>query len=76
MVRATTKSKVSRQTWLVESSASIYFTQDFNMQLHSGYEWSEEILLNDGSGMSIMHTITTFATHDNVSYHLHDILCA
>ncbi|KAH7543913.1 hypothetical protein JRO89_XS15G0060800 [Xanthoceras sorbifolium] len=67
---------VSNPGWILNSGASHHVTVDLNnLSLHSNYEGTEDIMIGDGTGLSITHIGTTRFPSKNGSFVLVDILC-
>lgn len=63
MVNYTTPSIVKEKNWLLDSAASHNITGDlFNLSIHSKYDGTDEVILSDGSGLSVSH-IGSLALH-------------
>ncbi|KAK0599109.1 hypothetical protein LWI29_002433 [Acer saccharum] len=66
----------STPDWLLDSGASHHVTSDLqNMSLHSPYTGSDDIMIGDGSGLTITHTGSLKLPVKNSSFLLSDVLC-
>ncbi|RVW87968.1 Retrovirus-related Pol polyprotein from transposon RE1 [Vitis vinifera] len=61
----------SNTTWLLDSGASHHVTTDLhNLALHSPFDGTDEIMIDDGSGLPISHTGSTSLTTPSHSFTL------
>ncbi|KAE8671053.1 filamin A-interacting protein 1-like [Hibiscus syriacus] len=66
----------SNTTWLLDSGASHHVTTDLNnLALHSPYDCTDEIMIDDGSVLSISDTGSTSLTTPSHSFSLSNVLC-
>ncbi|KAI9178326.1 hypothetical protein LWI28_025174 [Acer negundo] len=66
----------STPEWLLDSSALHHVTAYLNnLSLHSPYDGSDDIMIGDGSGLSITHSGSTHLPTNNSSFILSNVLC-
>ena len=64
-------------TWLLDSGASHHVTFDLsNLSLHSLYQGSDDIMIDDGLTLPITHTGSTTIPTSSCTFTLQNILCA
>ena len=62
--------------WLLDSGASHHVTSDLNnLSLHSPYDGSDDIMIGDGSGLSITHSGSLHLPTRHSSFLLSNVLC-
>lgn len=62
--------------WLLDSGATHHITSDLNnLSLHQPYNSGDEVLIGDGSGLTISHTCSTFLPLSTRPLALNQILC-
>ncbi|OMO99906.1 hypothetical protein CCACVL1_03553 [Corchorus capsularis] len=72
---ATSSSKPSN-SWLLDIGALHHVTSDLrNLELTERYGGTDELVIGDGSGLSISHTGSTSIPTKNSSFILNDVLC-
>lgn len=63
-------------SWLLDSGASHHVTSDLsNLSLHAPYTGSNDIMIGDGSGLSITHTGSTSLKTPHTAFTLNNVLC-
>ena len=63
-------------TWLLDSGASHHVTADLNnLSLHAPYTGYDDVMIGDGTGLSITHTGSTSLLTNNSAFQLKDVLC-
>lgn len=63
-------------TWLLDSGASHHVTADLNnLSLHSPYNGIDDVMIGDGTGLSITHTGSTTLSFPQSTFTLSDVLC-
>jgi hypothetical protein len=75
--RANYASNAPRPTsWLLDSGASHHVTADLdNLSMHTPYTGSDDIMIGDGSGLSITHTGSSSLHTSHNTFTLNDVLC-
>jgi hypothetical protein len=69
-------SQQKNQKWLVDSAASHNMTTDLsNLMINSEYDGTDEVVIGDGSGLSVSHSGSLSLNSSNRVFHLHDTLC-
>ncbi|KAK1408451.1 hypothetical protein QVD17_40235 [Tagetes erecta] len=62
--------------WLFDSGASHHITNDLNaLSLHAPYDGNEELIIGDGSSLTITHIGSINLTFSNTSITLKNVLC-
>ena len=62
--------------WLIDSAASHNITSKVsNLQLHSEYDGTDEVLIGDGTGLTITHSGSLTLPFPKRSFNLQDTLC-
>ena len=62
--------------WLLNSGAFHHVTADLNnLSLHAPYTGSDDVMIGDGTGLSITHTGSTSLLTNNSAFQLNDVLC-
>ncbi|KAK0597079.1 hypothetical protein LWI29_021647 [Acer saccharum] len=62
--------------WLLDSGASHHVTTDLsNLSLHTPYNGSDNVMIGDGTGLSITNTGSSSLSTSNKTYTLNDVLC-
>jgi hypothetical protein len=63
-------------TWLLDSGASHHVTADLdNLSLHSPYNGHDDVMIGDGTSLSITHTGSTKISSPHFTFKLSNILC-
>ena len=63
--------------WLVDSATSHNMTTDLsNLLINSEYDGTDEVVIGDGSGLSVSHSGSLSLNSSNRVFHLHDTLCS
>lgn len=63
-------------SWLLDSDASHHVTSDLsNLSLHAPYNGSDDIMIGDGSGLSITHTGSASLKTPQTTFKLNNVLC-
>ena len=63
-------------TWLLDSGASHHVTSDLgNLILHSPYQGSDDIMIDDGSTLPITHTGSTTIPTSSRTFTLQNVFC-
>ena len=66
----------SPSNWLMDSGASHHVTSDLNnLSLHQPYEGPDDIVIGDGTGLSITHTGSSTLTSPSTTFNLSNVLC-
>jgi hypothetical protein len=66
----------NNSTWLLNSGASHNVTANLNhLSLHAPYTGSDDVMIEDGTGLSITHTGLTSLLTNNSTFKLNDVLC-
>jgi hypothetical protein len=61
---------------LLDSGASHHVTADLNnLSLHAPYTGYDDVMIGDGTGLSITHTGSTSLLTNNSAFQLKDVLC-
>ncbi|KAJ9548563.1 hypothetical protein OSB04_021106 [Centaurea solstitialis] len=62
--------------WLFDSGASHHITNDLNtLSLHSPYDGTDELVIGDGSSLTITHVGSLVIKFFNTSFILNNVLC-
>jgi len=62
--------------WLLDSGASHHVTADLNnLSLHAPYNGSDDIMIGDGTGLSIAHTGSATLRTRTRNFNLNNVLC-
>ncbi|KAJ9547961.1 hypothetical protein OSB04_020504 [Centaurea solstitialis] len=62
--------------WLLDSGASHHVTTDLNnLSLHAPYVGSDDVMIGDGTGLSISHTGSASLSTPTTKFSLNDVLC-
>ena len=65
----------SNPSWLLDSGASHHVTTDLNnLSLHSPYNGIDDVMIGDGTGLSITHTGSTTLSSPQSTFTLSDVL--
>ena len=60
--------------WLIDSTASHNITGDLqNLSIHFEYDGIDEVLLGDGTGLTITHIGSLTLPKPTKTFHLHDV---
>ncbi|RVW52539.1 Retrovirus-related Pol polyprotein from transposon RE2 [Vitis vinifera] len=63
-------------TWLLDSGASHHITSDLsNLSIHAPYNGSDDIMIDDGTGLPITHTGSLSLHTSNAQFSLTNVLC-
>ena len=63
-------------TWLLDSGASHHVTPDLsNLSLHSPYQGSDDVMIDDESALPITHTGSTTIPTSSCTFTLQNVLC-
>ena len=63
-------------TWLLDSGTSHHVTADLNnLSLHSPYNGIDDVMIGNGTGLSITHTGSTTLSSQQSTFTLFDLLC-
>lgn len=72
----TTLSHDTTPTWLMDSGASHHVTSDLsNLSQHNPYPGSDDVMIGDGSTLSITHTGSTSLSTPSRLFSLQNVLC-
>ncbi|CAI9280948.1 unnamed protein product [Lactuca saligna] len=62
--------------WLFDSGASHHITNDLNaLSLHSPYDGTDDLVIGDGSCLTIAHVGSLLIPISNTKFHLTNVLC-
>ena len=62
--------------WLLDSGSSHHVTSDLNnLSLHTPYDEPDNIIIGDGTGLSITHTGSKILSSPSNSFKLNHVLC-
>ncbi|KAK9200192.1 hypothetical protein WN944_015388 [Citrus x changshan-huyou] len=66
----------NKSSWLLDSGASHHITTDLNnLSLHAPYTGSDDVMIGDGTGLSISHTGSASLPTRTTTFTLNDVLC-
>ena len=66
----------SHTSWLLDSGASHHVTADLhNLSMHDPYNGSDDIMIGDGSGLSITHAGSSSLHTTHKTFKLNNVLC-
>ncbi|KAL4565872.1 hypothetical protein LXL04_029978 [Taraxacum kok-saghyz] len=72
----TTANYDQNSTWLFDSGASHHITNDLNaLSLHAPYDGTDELVIGDGSALTITHVGSSILQFSNNSFTLTNVLC-
>ena len=75
-VNCTTTTSSPNKRWLIDSAASHNITsQVSNLQFHSEYDGTDEVIIGDGSGLPITHSGSLTLSFPNRKFQVEDTLC-
>ena len=75
-VNCVTSSNGKDKTWLMDSAAFHNITGDLaNLSIHSEYDGTDEVILGDGSGLTVSHIGSLESHSPNHTFILSDTLC-
>ncbi|RVX19312.1 Retrovirus-related Pol polyprotein from transposon RE1 [Vitis vinifera] len=75
-VNCTTTTSSPDKRWLIDSAASHNITsQVSNLQFHSEYDGTDEVIIGDGSGLPITHSGSLTLSFPNKKFQVEDTLC-
>eukprot|EP00261_Vitis_vinifera_P040499 XP_019081742.1 PREDICTED: uncharacterized protein LOC109124254 [Vitis vinifera] len=75
-VNCTTTTSSPDKRWLIDSAASHNITsQVSNLQFHSEYDGTDEVIIRDGSGLPITHSGSLTLSFPNRKFQVEDTLC-
>ncbi|RVW14928.1 Retrovirus-related Pol polyprotein from transposon RE2 [Vitis vinifera] len=75
-VNCTTTTSSPDKRWLIDSMASHNITsQVSNLQFHSEYDGTDEVIIGDGSGLPITHSGSLTLSFPNRKFQVEDTLC-
>jgi hypothetical protein len=64
------------EPWLLDSGASHHVTADLNnLSMHTPYNESDDIMIEDGLGLSITHTVSSSLKTSHNTFQLNNVLC-
>lgn len=64
------------ENWLLDSGATHHLTYDLqNLSLHQPYQGTDDVMIADGSSLSISHTGSIFLPSNTRALALHKVLC-
>ncbi|KAG7572644.1 Reverse transcriptase RNA-dependent DNA polymerase [Arabidopsis suecica] len=71
-----TASPFSANPWLLDSGATHHMTNDLaNLSLHQQYHGGDDVIIGDGSPLTISHTGSAFLPSQTRALHLNKVLC-
>ena len=75
-MNCTTTTSSPNKRWLIDSAASHNITsQVSNLQFHSEYDGTDEVIIGDGSGLPITHSGSLTLSFPNRKFQVEDTLC-